>query len=107
MRHIGSRGRGKRTVASWLGTLMFLAGVPVLIQVATAETSGAAPSTVAGPALHCPLTPHHPSSAPPPWWRRRRHRSSRGRDLSIASVGIIHLADRGDRSQGATFTYRR
>ena len=58
MRHIGSRGRAKRTVASWLGTLMFLAGVPVLIQVATSETSGAAPFTaaVAHSAAACPIT---------------------------------------------------
>ena len=58
MGHIGSRRRAKRTVAGWLGTLMFLAGVPVLIQVATAETSGAAPSTASAPrdAAACPIT---------------------------------------------------
>jgi hypothetical protein len=57
--HIGSRRRAKLTVAGWLGTLMFLAGVPVLIQVATAETSGAAPSTAPAPrsaAAACTIT---------------------------------------------------
>ena len=85
---------------------MFLAGVPVLIQVATAETSGAAPSTAAAPRARRRL-PHHSALLHLLWWGRRQREDGQRQELGSHFVGIVHLADRGDRSQGATFTYCR
>ena len=51
--------------------------------------------------------PHHSALLHLLWWGRRQREDGQRQELGSHLVGIVHLADRGDRSQGATFTYCR